>query len=146
MSLRVVGFGTLAGHGVGGLSPKPTCLIVEDQALIGLSLEAYLEEIGFGTCGTFLSAADALAWLAWNTPTIAILDYSLKDGPCTGLVRTLRKRRIPFVIYSGHKREIACQALQDVPWLNKPCDRAALLAALIQMVPTFAQPSVIIAA
>jgi DNA-binding response OmpR family regulator len=139
MSLGVVGSGTLSGQGAGGLSSQPTCLIVEDQALIAMSLEAYLEENGFGFCETFLSTAEALAWLGTNTPSVAIIDYSLKDGPCTVLVRILRERGIPFVIYSGHRREIACRELQDVPWLAKPCDRLALLAALNCMIPTLAQ-------
>jgi DNA-binding NtrC family response regulator len=110
-------------------------MIVEDQALIGLALEAYLEEMGFGDCETLPSGAAALDWLATNRPSIAILDYSLRDGPCTRLVRALQERDIPFVIYSGHKRTVAPPDLQHVPWLNKPCDRPALLAALTRVAP-----------
>ena len=47
------------------------------------------------------SAAEALAWLERDAPSVAILDYSLKDGPCTALARTLRERGVPFIIYSG---------------------------------------------
>ncbi len=139
MSLGTAQAETSSGLGAGNLSSPPTCMIVEDQALIGLSLEAYLEEIGFGGCETFASGAEALEWLATNTPTVAILDYSLKDGPCTCLVRTLQERGIPFVIYSGHRRTVAPPELQNVPWLTKPCDRAALLAALIHAAPVFAK-------
>jgi hypothetical protein len=35
-------------------------MIVEDQALIGFALEAYLKEAGFGTCEVFPSAAEPL--------------------------------------------------------------------------------------
>jgi DNA-binding response OmpR family regulator len=104
-------------------------LIVEDQALIGLALEAYLEEMGFCDCETLPSGGEALDWLATHTPTIAILDYSLKDGPCITLIRTLQERGIPFVIYSGHKRCVAPE-FRNVPWITKPCDREVLLAAL----------------
>jgi hypothetical protein len=45
MSLDVVGSEVLMSHGGEGVS-RPTCLIVEDQALIGLALEAYVEEAG----------------------------------------------------------------------------------------------------
>jgi DNA-binding NtrC family response regulator len=113
----------------------PTCMIVEDQTLIGLSLEAYLEDTGFGACPMFPSSAEALAWLATNTPTVAIIDFTLREGPCTKLVRILRKRDIPFVIYSGHKRSVAPQDLQDVPWISKPCDREVLRAALTRVAP-----------
>jgi DNA-binding response OmpR family regulator len=52
-------------------------LIVEDQALIGLALEAYLEEVGFGDCETVPSAAEAMEWLSTHTADVVILDYSL---------------------------------------------------------------------
>jgi DNA-binding response OmpR family regulator len=130
MSLGVRETRALSGPGEMGAAVGPICLIVEDQALIGLSLEAYLEEVGFGICEVVPSSKDALEWLVSNTPTIVILDYSLRDGPCTALARTLRERGIPFLIYSGHRRSVAPPELQDVPWLHKPCDRRALLAAL----------------
>ena len=122
------------GHRTSETSSQPTCMIVEDQALIGLSLEAYLEEIGFGRC-EIASSAEASEWLGSHTPTVAILDFSLRDGPCTTLARSLQERGLPFVIYSGHRREIAPPKLRDVPWLSKPCDRAALLAALTHVAP-----------
>ncbi len=137
MSLSVVGSQIVLGHGEVGLSSRPTCMIVEDQALIGLSLEAYLEETGFDVGEPFSSASEALAWLATHTPTIAILDYSLKDGPCTMLMRTLQGRGIPFVVYSGHRR-CAAPELQSVPWITKPCDREVLLAALRSAAPALA--------
>ena len=139
MSLGIVQAGTASGRGTESLSLAPTCMIVEDRVMIALSLEAYLEEIGFGGCETFPSGAEALEWLTANSPTVAILDYSLKDGPCTCLVRTLQERGIPFVIYSGHRRTVALPELQGVPWLNKPCDRPALLAALIHAAPALTE-------
>jgi DNA-binding response OmpR family regulator len=114
---------------------QPICMIVEDQALVGFSLEAYLEEAGFGTCEVFPSAAEARAWLATHTPTVAVLDYTLQDGPCTTLTCVLAEWGIPFVIYSGRKRSVAPRELQNMPWISKPCDREVLLAALTRVVP-----------
>jgi DNA-binding NtrC family response regulator len=119
-------------------SQRPSCMIVEDQALIALSLEAYLEEMGLDVGEPLMSTADALEWLAANTPTVAILDYSLRDGPCIAVIDALRARSIPFVIYSGHKPSVAPKELQNVPWLVKPCDRVALLAALTNAAPVLA--------
>ncbi len=134
------------GHSTSGSSSQPTCMILEDQTLIALSLEAYLEEIGFGACETFASSAEAQEWLGSHTPTVAILDFSLRDGPCTTLARSLRERGLLFVIYSGHRREVAPSELWDVPWLSKPCDRAALLAALTHVAPAPATQDVAVAA
>jgi DNA-binding NtrC family response regulator len=119
----------------------PTCMIVEDQTLIGLSLEGYLEETGFRACPVFPSAAEALAWLTTNAPTVAVLDYALKDGPCTTLTGVLAQRSIPFIIYSGYKRSAARRELQNVPWISKPCDREALLAALMRVAPALSTGS-----
>jgi DNA-binding response OmpR family regulator len=77
------------------------CMIVEDQALIAMALEAYLEEVGFETAGPFMSNAASLQWLHVETPELAVLDVVLTDGPCVQLARELKSRGIPFAIYSG---------------------------------------------
>jgi DNA-binding response OmpR family regulator len=111
-------------------------LIVEDQALIGLALEAYLEELGIEVCGLFVSEAEALAYLAGNTPDFAILDYTLKAGPCSGLARFLRDRGVPVIVYSGHAwREGMPIEFKDLPWIEKPAPRAAIVAAILRHVP-----------
>jgi CheY-like chemotaxis protein len=79
----------------------PCCMIVEDQALIGMSLEAFLEDAGFSVAGPFPSCADALRWLEHNTPQVAVLDVSLRDGTSLPIAQTLKGRNTPFAIYSG---------------------------------------------
>ncbi len=112
---------------------SPRCLIVEDQALIGMALEASLEDAGFAVEGPFASNAEALAWLEDHTPELALLDVLLRDGPCTRLVRALRARGVPFAIYSGLKPQIVPPELANVPWLEKPVAREALLKTLSDM-------------
>ena len=122
-------------------SSPPSCMIVEDQALIDLALEAYLEDLGFAVGEPLSSAAAALEWLDTHTPSVAILDYTLQDGPCPTLIRRLAERGIPFVVYSGHKRSVAPPELQHVPWINKPCDREVLFAALTRAAPALSSGS-----
>jgi DNA-binding response OmpR family regulator len=113
---------------------KPCCLIVEDQVLIALSIEAYLEDIGYEAAGPFTGRMDALEWLKFNTPQAAVLDYNLKDGVSTELARELRNRRVPFLVYSGHaRRSDTPKEFLDVPWIEKPCSRAAILDTLKQI-------------
>src|SRR3954451_23377646 len=73
----------------------PCCLVVEDQALIGMALEASLEDAGFRIADPFGRAEEATAWLGRHTPDIALLDLVLGDGPCTRLATTLRERQVP---------------------------------------------------
>jgi DNA-binding response OmpR family regulator len=128
----------------------PCCLVAEDQALIGMALEAYLDEIGMAVAGPFASCEQALAWVEHATPHIALLDFRLNDGPCTTLARILRGRGVPVVFYSGLPSggpEIPDDLL-DVVWIEKPVDRNQLVSVLVNLTasklnPTFRRAPVV---
>ncbi|MCB5175737.1 response regulator [Microvirga lenta] len=117
------------------MSNQPHCMIAEDQALIGLALEAYLEEAGFKISGLFPTNAKALGWLEQDTPDLALLDVMLGDGPCLLLARELKRRSVPFAVYSAlpatgdHPPE-----LLGVPWLEKPAKREVVAQTLENLV------------
>lgn len=48
------------------MTDQPCCLVIEDQALIAMSIETYLEEAGMAV-QTVGSMAEARAWLETNT-------------------------------------------------------------------------------
>jgi DNA-binding NtrC family response regulator len=107
------------------------CLVIEDQILIAMSIETYLEEAGIAV-QMVASSAEAQAWLEANTANIAIVDFMLKDGPATELAGELNRRAIPFVIYSGYPpRQSLPSELQGVPWLEKPTSRDDLLKVVL---------------
>jgi DNA-binding response OmpR family regulator len=109
-------------------------MIVEDQALIGMALEAYLEDAGFSVAGPFPSCADALQWLEHNTPQVAVLDVSLRDGTSLPVAQALKGRNTPFAIYSGLPYTTSLpEELKDVPWLEKPAPREELTQALTRL-------------
>jgi DNA-binding NtrC family response regulator len=102
----------------------PCCMIVEDQTLIGMALEAYLEDAGFSVAGPFPSCADALQWLEHNTPQVAVLDVSLRDGTSLPIAQALKGRNTPSAIYSGLPYTTSLpDEFKDVPWLEKPIPR-----------------------
>ncbi len=114
---------------------QPYCVIVEDQALIAMSIEAYLEDVGFAV-HTLTSIAQAQAWLKDNTPELAILDFMLRDGLATQLAGEFHRRDISFIVYSGYARHLGVPSqLQEVPWLEKPTRREDLLNALVELSP-----------
>ena len=99
--------------------------------LIALSIEGYLEDLGYEAEGPFMAGAAALSWLETHTPQAAILDYSLADGACSELARELRRRNIPFVIYSGYQPDADMpEEVRGMLWLEKPCSGEDLLKAL----------------
>jgi DNA-binding response OmpR family regulator len=115
--------------------PSPCCLVLEDQALIAMALEAYLEEAGFRVAGPFASNAEALTWLKDHRPDLALLDVLLKDGPCTSVIRALRGRNIPFAIYSGLRPGTRPPDLETVQWMEKPVSREDLTRVLREIAP-----------
>ena len=114
--------------------PSLCCVIVDVQGLIGMSLEAFLEDDGFLVAGPFLSCADALRWLEHNTPEVALLDVSLSDGTSSPITHELKGRNTPFAVYSGlpFTRNLPDE-LQGVPWLEKPAPREELTATIASL-------------
>ncbi|MBM0204568.1 response regulator [Micromonospora sp. STR1s_5] len=109
-------------------------MVVEDEALIALSLEEAFEDEGFRVTGSFASCADALAALASAAPDVAILDAALKDGSCLELARELRRRNVPFLMYSGRAAvEEHAPELGSVPWIDKPSPPELVLRRAITL-------------
>jgi DNA-binding response OmpR family regulator len=109
-------------------------MIVEDQALLGMSLEAYLEDAGFRVAGPFFTNRDALRWMEKETPDLALLDVMLKDTTSVAVARLLKDRGIPFAVYSGLEPGTdSPPEFQGVPWLQKPIGRDALRHTLQQL-------------
>src|SRR5918999_5626827 len=92
-------------------------LVAEDEAMISVILSGDLRDEGYAIAGPFSRESDALAWLADDTPDLAIVDFVLRDGPCTALLRALRERGVPFVIFSGYARDLDVESeFADAPW------------------------------
>ena len=110
-------------------------LIVEDEALIGLTLADLLRDEGFLVAGPVGSRSEAVAALDRSRPDAVVLDLTLTDGVCGGLVRELHARGVPFLVFSGHHRREGFDfpALQDAPWFEKPGHGDEIIAALRRM-------------
>ena len=115
------------------------CLVAEDQALIGMALQTYLEEAGIEVAGPFPSCAEALSWAEARTPALAILDFKLRNGICSHLAKTLLGRGVPVIIYSGLPRRATPPELDGATWLEKPVDRESLMAEATRLAPSLAR-------
>ena len=105
-------------------------MIVEDEALIAFSLEDIFEEEGYRVIGPLSSCADALACLDTDCPDLAIVDATLRDGSCVELARELRRRGVPFMIYSGTDAfEERPPELDGIMWVEKPSTLESVLGA-----------------
>jgi DNA-binding NarL/FixJ family response regulator len=109
------------------LSPRPRALIVEDEILIALGLEADLSELGYDVRGLAANARDALSLAMDNTPDIAVIDIYLngtRDGIETArMLRELCGVPVVFVTAFSDEEGIAERIERQVPGapiLNKP--------------------------
>ena len=113
----------------------PSVMIVEDEALIALSLEEACQDEGFRVMGSFATCVDALTALTSVVPDVAILDSALKDGSCLELARELRRRNVPFLMYSGRDAvEEHAPELDGVPWIDKPSPSERVLRGAIALI------------
>jgi two-component sensor histidine kinase len=95
-------------------------LILEDEALIALSLEMTLTDEGAEVVGPFSSSSQALTALDEDIDA-AILDVNLGRTTSLDVAHRLKERGVPFVFVTGdgdwHQ---VSEAFPDVPVLDKP--------------------------
>lgn len=70
-------------------SRTPEVLIVEDEPLVALNLEALVEDLGYTVMAALPDAASAWEQAARSAPDVAIVDLNLLDGK-TGLLLAMR--------------------------------------------------------
>jgi CheY-like chemotaxis protein len=101
--------------------PKRSILIVEDEPLIAMMLEDFLESLGHHVVGTCETVADALGYVDAGGFDVAIIDVQLKDGEKVWPVADrLAEAGTPFVLATGGHLEPAPAAHARVPVLSKP--------------------------
>ena len=108
-------------------SQRPRALVVEDEVLIALSLEADLNELGFDVCGLAANARQAISLAMEDAPDIAVVDIYLngvRDGIETArMLRELCGVSVVFVTAYSDEEGIAERIQRQVPGaplLSKP--------------------------
>lgn len=96
-------------------------LIVEDEPLIAMMLEDFLESLGHQVVGTCDSVAAALGFVEKGGFDVAIIDVQLKDGEQVWPVADrLAAAGTPFVLATGGHVEAPPAAHAAAPILAKP--------------------------
>jgi DNA-binding NtrC family response regulator len=102
-------------------------LIVEDEPIIALDLEAILRDAGFRIAGVAGSVARALHVLQTRPCDVAVLDRNVRGESVQGVTSILDARGIPFVYVSGYGREALSAEDNRAPLLTKPIDPSELV-------------------
>ena len=112
----------------------PRVLILEDEPLIAMMVEGWLDDLDCRAVGPVNSVAGALALIAADKPDAAILDISLRGEESYPVADVLAARGIPFAFTTGHPTHHIAEAHANAPVLAKPYDFEgfkAVLAALL---------------
>lgn len=106
-------------------------LIVEDEPLIAMMLEDFLETLGHKVVASCDSVDAALAHVEAGGFEVAILDVSLKDGlKVWPVADRLAAAGTPFVLATGGHVEPPPEAHAGAPLLAKPYTIDAIEPAL----------------
>jgi DNA-binding response OmpR family regulator len=96
-------------------------LIVEDEPLIAMMLEDFLDALDRRVAGTADNVAAALALVGGGGIDAAILDVNLRGGEqCWPVADLLAASGVPFVLATGGAGDMIAEAHRDRPILSKP--------------------------
>ncbi len=108
-------------------------LIVEDEPLIAMMLEDFLDSLGHKVVGACESVEDALASVAEGGFDVAILDVQLKDGQTVWAVADLLAAQgKPFILATGGHVEPPPPQHANAPVLSKPYTIDAIEPAIVE--------------
>ncbi|SMO44667.1 HWE histidine kinase domain-containing protein [Paracoccus laeviglucosivorans] len=96
-------------------------LLVEDQILIAMSLEAELQDHGLEVVGVAPNVATALQMIQDHAPDLAVLDLNLRNETSIPAAQMLMARGTRFIFATGYGRDIDLpDEFADVPVVQKP--------------------------
>jgi len=99
----------------------PRCiLIVEDEPLIAMMLEDFIETLGHRVCATCDSVGEALEWVGKGGFDLAILDVHLKGDNVWPVAAALTRDKIPFVVATGGHVDPPPAEFAEVTVIEKP--------------------------
>jgi DNA-binding response OmpR family regulator len=102
------------------MSDARSILIVEDEPLIAMMLEDFLESLGHNVHGTCDNVAEAMEQANKGGFDLAILDVNLKGENVWPVATRLRDQGVPFVIASGGHVDPPPAEFASVPLIEKP--------------------------
>jgi CheY-like chemotaxis protein len=105
-------------------------LIVEDEAIIAMTAEDMLEQIGCVVAGVAASFDQAMAAAEGGGFDAALLDINLNGVSSLPVAQRLREKGMPFVFATGYGTAGRGDENRDVPVVAKPYRIEALSAAI----------------
>ena len=108
-------------------------LVVEDDYLLAAGTERALRDAGATVLGPVGQENQALALIAAEAPTCALLDINLGHGTQFSVADALRARAIPFMFVTGYDDVMIPARFRDIGRIRKPMGFRLVLQAAAQM-------------
>jgi DNA-binding response OmpR family regulator len=105
-------------------------LVVEDELLLAMLLQAILEDAGYTVVGPIGRLDQALQAARQEDFSLALLDVNLNGEKVFPVAEVLAERKVPFAFLTGYDRETLPPRHTAAATLYKPISIALLLGTL----------------
>jgi AmiR/NasT family two-component response regulator len=107
-------------------------LVVEDEPLISLDIQAVLSDAGFDVVGTAATLIKAMELAHDVEFEGAVVDMNLNGDITAPVVQKLLDQSIPVVLLTGYSSKALVEPFCHCPLINKPYDSSHLVDTLSQ--------------
>jgi CheY-like chemotaxis protein len=115
--------------------PGTRVLIVEDEAIIAMTAEDMVEEMGCVVAGVAASLDEALALAETDDFDVVLLDINLNGATSTPVAELLAAKGRPFVFTTGYGTSGPAADFVGVPVVPKPYRAEQIGRAINQVLP-----------
>ena len=122
------------------MTTERSILVVEDEAMIGMMLEDFLDALGYRLHGVAGSIEEASAFARAGGFDAAILDCNLRGEKVWPVAEILTEQGIPFVFATGGSADDVPTSLSDRPALAKPFTLGSVERVLGRLLADTANP------
>lgn len=95
-------------------------LIVEDEAIVAMLIEDFLEDLGCTIIGPIAEVGPAIEAIRQEHIDCAVLDVNLAGAKSYPIADALKERALPFIFTTGYGEAGLESAYQGHPVLQKP--------------------------
>lgn len=112
----------------------PRILVLDDEPMIAMLVQDWLQELGYETVGPAQTVSAAIDLLESAVLDGAILDVSLGNEDCYAVAERLQVRGVPFAFATGHGRNAIDARFKDAAVLPKPFDFVMMQRVLMELI------------